>query len=126
MERARGLIDRSLPIAGRAQRVRLLYLSGVIEGRRGWLKDGVTAVLKAAALSEDATLSLQMLREAASMAIYAGDYEEVIAIAARAAELPTATDADRYIAAAVTAYAADLSGDQAQGALLGGRGCRTR
>ena len=118
VERARGLIDRSLPIAGGAQRVRLLYLRGVIEGRRGWLKDGVTAVLKAVALSEDATLSLQMLREAASMAIYAGDYEEVIAIAARAAELPRATDADRYIAAAVTAYAADLSGDQAQGAVL--------
>jgi DNA-binding CsgD family transcriptional regulator len=117
-ERAHGLIERSLPIADRAQRLRLLYLSGVIEGRRGWLHHGVTALLNAAALSEDPALSLQILRDAAAMAIYAGDYEEVIAIGARAAKLPRTTDVDRYIAVAVTAYAADLSGDQARGAVL--------
>ena len=34
-DRARGLIDRALPTAGQHQRARLLYLGGVIEGRRG-------------------------------------------------------------------------------------------
>jgi DNA-binding CsgD family transcriptional regulator len=117
-ERAHGLIDRALPTAGQHQRARLLYLTGLIEGRQGWLKQGVTSLLTAATLSEDPALSLQILREAASMAVYAGDYEEVIAIAARADQLPRGGDMDRYIVAAITASAADMSGDHARGAAL--------
>lgn len=117
-DRARGLVDRALPTADHHQRARLLYLTGVIEGRQGWLKHGVTSLLTAATLSDDPTLSLQILREAASMAVYAGDYEEVIAIGARADELPQGGDIDRYIVAAIAASAADMSGDHARGAAL--------
>ena len=120
-ERARALIDRLLPIASGSQRVRLLYLSGVIEGRHGWLKDGVTTLRNAAKVSEDASLSLQMLREAGSMAVYAGDYDDMIAIGSSAARFATYSDVDRYIAAAVRAYAADLAGDHAGGAALAGQ-----
>ena len=117
-ERARSLIERSMSVAGETERVRLLYLSGVIEGRHGWLGHGVATLRKAAALSEDPSLSLQMLREAGSMAVYAGDYEEMIAIGLSAADHPPRADIDRYTAAALGAYAADLSGDQARGAEL--------
>ena len=117
-QRARSLVDRSMSVADQTQRVRLLYLSGVIEGRHGWLGHGVTTLRKAAALSEDPSLSLQMLREAGSMAVYAGDYEEMVAIGSSAADHSPRTDIDRYIAAALGAYAADLSGDQARGAEL--------
>jgi DNA-binding CsgD family transcriptional regulator len=117
-ERARGLIDRSLPDARGTQRARLLYLSGLIEGRRGGSRHGVKALRKAAALREDVTLSLQSLREAGAMAVYAGDYEAMIAIGASSAKLSPATDMDRYIAAALGAYAADLSGEHDRGAVL--------
>ena len=117
-ERARSLVDHSMSVADQTHRVRLLYLSGVIEGRHGWLGHGVTTLRKAAALSEDPSLSLQMLREAGSMAVYAGDYEEMVAIGSSAAGHSPRTEVDRYIAAALGAYAADLSGDQARGAEL--------
>jgi DNA-binding CsgD family transcriptional regulator len=117
-DRARSLIDRSLPTAGEAARVRLLYLGGVIEGRHGWLARGVTTLRQAAALSDDPSLRLQMLREAGAMAIYAGDYEQVIAIGEDAAEVSPKSDVDCYIKAAVRAYAADLSADQERGAAL--------
>ena len=117
-ERASDLINRVLPDAVPSERARLLYLRGLIEGRRGWLKQGVGALRRAAELSDDATLSLQILREAGSMAVYASDYDEVIAIGTSAAELSPATDVDRYAAAALGAYAADLSGDFALGAEL--------
>ena len=116
--RARGLIDRSVPLAGQAEQARLLYLSGVIEGRSGWLRDGVTTLKRAAALSENESLRLEMLREAFSMAIYAGDYDDVVALGARVAELPRTTDTDRFTVAAVTAYAADVTGDYTRGAEL--------
>ena len=117
-ERASGLINRVLPDAVPSERAKLLYLRGLIEGRRGWLKQGVSALRRAAELSDDATLSLQILREAGSMAVYASDYDEVIAIGTSAAKLSPATDVDRYAAAALGAYAADLSGDFALGAEL--------
>ena len=54
--RARGLINRSLPLADRPQRARLLFLAGTIEGHNGWLDDGVRTLEKAAALP----IALQM------------------------------------------------------------------
>ena len=57
-DRARPLLARSLPLADRAQRARLLFFSGAIEGRHGWLRDGIAALQQAAALSESASLTL--------------------------------------------------------------------
>ena len=67
-----------------------------------------------------------MLREAGVMAIYGSDYEQVIALGARAAELPCATDSDRFNRAAVAAYGADVSGDHAGAAVPVDRGDRAR
>ena len=45
------------------------------------------------------------------MAIHAVDFDEVVAIGEVASTLPRRSDADRYVAAALGAYAADLVGD---------------
>ena len=117
-DRARALMRRSPPVADDRQRVRRLYLNGLIEGRSGWLDSGATTLQQAVALSEDPSLSLEMLREAGVMAIYGSDYEQVIALGARAAELPCATNSDRFNRAALAAYGADVSGDHARAAVL--------
>ena len=52
------------------------------------------------------------------MAIHAGDFDEVVSIGEDAAVLPRRSDADRYMAAALGAYAADLVGDHARATLL--------
>ena len=117
-ERARALMRRSPPPADARQRVQRLYLSGLIEGRSGWLEDGARTLQRAVALSKDTSLSLEMLREAGVMAIYGSDYEQVIALGVRAAELSCATEADHFNRAAVVAYGADVSGDHARAAVL--------
>ncbi len=117
-DRARALMRRSPPPTDDRQRVQRLYLSGLIEGRSGWLDSGVRTMRRAVALSTDTSLSLEVLREAGVMAIYGGDYEQVIALGARAAELPCATDTDRFNRAAVAAYGADVAGDHARAAVL--------
>jgi hypothetical protein len=63
-DRARALINRSLPLADRAQRARLLFVSGAIEGRHGRLQDGIIALEQAASLSESSSLSLEIASRA--------------------------------------------------------------
>jgi DNA-binding CsgD family transcriptional regulator len=116
--RARHLIHRALPLADRPQRARLLYLAGTIEGRNGWLDDGVRTLERAAALSEDASLTLEILREASGMATYAGDNDTAVALGRRAARLAPTSDRDRFNAAAVAALGVEMSGDYARGAAL--------
>jgi hypothetical protein len=116
--RARRLIDRSLPLADRGQRARLLYLAGTIEGRNGWLDDGVRTLEEAAALSRDPSLTLEILREASGMATYAGNYETAVALGRRAATLTPASDRDRFNSAAIVALGVEMSGDYARGAAL--------
>ena len=52
------------------------------------------------------------------MAIHAVDFDEVVAIGEVASTLPRRSDADRYMAAALGAYAADLVGDHDRGTQL--------
>ena len=117
-DRARGLLGRSLPLADRPQRARLLYLRGVIEGQSGWLLDGVQTLKQAIALAEDASLKIEMLREACSMANQAGAYDDAIALGLHAEEVACRGDADRFTVVTVTALAAELAGDYSRGAPL--------
>ncbi len=118
VERARELIARALPSADPRERAQLFYLSGVIEGRLGWLTRGVAALREAARLTDDAGLRFHILNEAGAMAIHAGDFDEVVAIGVDASTLPRRSDADRYMAAALGAYAADLLGEHDRGTQL--------
>jgi DNA-binding CsgD family transcriptional regulator len=117
-ERARGLVTRSLPNADGLQRVRLLYLSGLIEGMSGSLPDALPPLLEAIEGSEDASLTLEMLRDAYEFARYAEDHDQLAELARRAAELEPAAETDLFIAAALTAWGSELSGDHARGAVL--------
>jgi DNA-binding CsgD family transcriptional regulator len=117
-ERARGLVARSLPHADGPQRVRLLYLSGLIEARSGWLPDSLAPLLEAIEGSEDASLTLAMLRDAYEFATYAEDYDQLVDLSRHAAEVQPATDTDRFLAAALLTWGSELSGDHARGARL--------
>jgi tetratricopeptide (TPR) repeat protein len=116
IERARGLLGRSVALAERPQRARLLYLRGVIEGQSGWLLDGVATLKQAIAISDDPSLKLEMLREACSMANQAGAYDDAIALGLQARIFPARATRTRFTVVTVTALAAELSGDYARGA----------
>ena len=116
-ERARGLVTRSLPHADGLQRVRLRYLSALIEARSGWLPDAFAPLLEAIEGSEDASLTLEMLRDAYELAGSAGNHDLLVEITRRAAQVEPATERDRF-SASLLAWGSELSGDYARGALL--------
>jgi DNA-binding CsgD family transcriptional regulator len=118
VDRARELVRRALPVAERDQRARLLFQSGVIEGQSGWLLDGVATVKQAVALSDDPSLTLEILREGCAMAGQAGAYEDARAFAEQAAGVSCVTEIDRFIKTSLLAREADLSGDYARGKAL--------
>ena len=89
----------------------LLLTRGDIEGQSGWLLDGVASMRQAAALSEDPSVTLQLLREGSVMAAQAGAIEEAAEIAARAADVTPADEIDGFTQASLIAGAAELSGD---------------
>jgi DNA-binding CsgD family transcriptional regulator len=118
VERARGLATRSLPNAEDRQRVRLLYLSGLIEARSGWLPDALAPLLEAIEASDDPSLSLLILRDAYEFASFAEAHDQLAELTRRAAEVEPVTETDRFIAAALMAWGSELSGNYAHGALL--------
>jgi DNA-binding CsgD family transcriptional regulator len=118
VDRARRLVDQALPLVDRPRHARLLYLRGVIEGRGGRLAEAVTTFSEGIAETEDASLALEMLREASDCAMFAGDVDQMIELGERAGEFTSATEIDRFIVASLTGLAAELSGDYARGAGL--------
>ena len=87
IERARGLVDQSLPTADRSSRADLLALRGVIDGYGGSLADAVSSLLEGIELSDDASSSLEMLLEACAMATYLADYDQLLRLCLRAARV---------------------------------------
>ena len=118
VDRALELVSRSLPLSERAQRAGLLYWRGAIEGQSGGLLDGVATLHQAAALSEDPSLTLKILRDGCAMADQAGAPDEALSFAERAADASCVGEIDRFTKASLTARAADLSGDYARGKAL--------
>ena len=116
-ERARGLGTRSFSHADGLQRVRLRYLSALIEARSGWFPDALAPLLEAIEGSEDASLTLEMLRDAYELAVSAGNHDQVAEITRRSEQVEPVTESDRFIAA-LLAWGSALSGDYARGALL--------
>jgi hypothetical protein len=114
-EYARELISRSLPLADRHQQARLLYLRGVIESNCGSLLDGAATMKQALALSDERSLTLEILRDGAAMASQAGAPDDAREFALRAAGVADVTAFDRFTKASLAAWAAELSGDYAGG-----------
>ena len=111
VDRAGELVGRALPLADRGERARLLGLRGVIDGYAGLLADAVRTLLEGIELSDDPSLSLEMLLEGCAMSSYAADFDQMRTLAVRASAIPPATEIDRVIVTLLTAAAADLDGD---------------
>jgi DNA-binding CsgD family transcriptional regulator len=111
VDRAAELIQRGLPIADRSQRAWLLFMRGVIEGQSGWLLDGVATMHQGMALTEDPSVTLQLLREGFAMASQAHAIEEAAGFASRAADVTPSGEIDIFIKASLVASAAELSSD---------------
>ncbi|HJS96058.1 MAG TPA: AAA family ATPase [Solirubrobacteraceae bacterium] len=110
-DRAAELIRRALPIADRPQRAWLLLIRGIIEGQSGWLLDGVATMRQGLAVSEDPSVTLQLLREGFAMASQAHAIEEATDFASRAADVTPAGEIDSFTKASLIASAAELSCD---------------
>jgi DNA-binding CsgD family transcriptional regulator len=111
VEQAAELIRRALAIADRRQRAWLLFVRGVIEGQSGWLLDGVATMREGVALSEDPSVTLQLLRAGFAMAGQAGAVAEAADFAARAADVTPSDEIDRFTKASLIAGGAEASGD---------------
>ncbi len=117
-DRATELIRRALPIADRRERAWLLFIRGVIEGQSGWLLDGVATMYQGVAVSEDPSVTLQLLREGFAMAGQAGAIEEAADFASRAVDVTPGGEVDSFTKASLIASAAELSGDSERGRSL--------
>ena len=110
-DRARAAIARALPAASGELRAQLLHLSGLIEARTGSLRDAYAILLEGAEASGDPSLALEMLFEAAEAATFSGDLDHVVELGRRVAQIPVATDGDRFKLTALTAFARLFGGD---------------
>ena len=117
-ERARELIARALPLTTGQARAELLHLRGVIEARTGDARGAVAVLLEAADASEDQSQRLELLAEATNAAAYAGDYEQAVALGARAGAIEPRGETDRFRVAALSGVAAELAGDHKRAAPL--------
>jgi len=88
---------------------------GVIESNCGSLLDGAATMKQALALSEDPSLTLEILRDGCAMASQAGAHDDARAVAEQAARVADATEFERFTKTSLAAWAADLSGDYVSG-----------
>jgi DNA-binding CsgD family transcriptional regulator len=111
VERARALIGRALPLAGEGSRARLLYLRGVIEHRCGSIDRAVAAQIEGADMSDDPSLTIEMLHEAAEGAVDLGDLVRLRDIGMRVSRIPGHTTRDQLSRAVVIGIAALFGGE---------------
>jgi DNA-binding CsgD family transcriptional regulator len=111
VDRAGDLVSRALPIADREAHPRLLALSAVIRGFTDSLPEAVRTLLDGIAISQDASLSLEMLLEGFGITVYLADYDRMRDLCQRASAFSPVTEADRFIMAVLAGAAAELDGD---------------
>ena len=113
-DRARGLINRAMPTAERGQRARLLYLRGMIESRCGPMRDAAATLIEGADASDDPSLTIEMLHQAAEAAADTGDRAKVSTFGARAQEVPAQARRDEFSKLVLTGFATLFAGEHAQ------------
>jgi tetratricopeptide (TPR) repeat protein len=109
--RARALIDRAFPLAGAPDRTRLLHLSGIIEASCGSIAHAVTTQLEGADLSDDPSLTLEMLHEAAEGAADTRGLARLTYISARVSNSQATTTRDQLSRSVILGIAALFGGD---------------
>ena len=115
-QRARGLVARTLPHCRGGDRARLLALRGVIEARTGDVRAAAEILLEAAEYSDSASLTLELLTEAAEASVYAGDYAQAAALGRRAASIPAESETDQFRADTLVGLGAAIGGDHERAA----------
>jgi DNA-binding CsgD family transcriptional regulator len=110
-ERARALIARASPLAAAYDRARLLHLRGVIETSCGSMARAVTTQLEAADASDNPSLTLEILHQAAEGAADTRDLARLGDIAARVSRTPARTTRDQLSRSVALGIAALFSGD---------------
>jgi DNA-binding CsgD family transcriptional regulator len=117
-DRARAVIAKALPLASGRVRAGLLQLRGTIEARTGDVKAAIVMLLEAAEVTDDSSLRLELLVDAADAALYAGEYDQVVALASRGCAVEARTELDRFRKDVLGGLAGALSGDYGQAAPL--------
>jgi len=113
--RSRALVARAFPLASAHHRARLLHLSGVIEASCGSIARAVTTQLEAADASDDPSLTLEVLHEAAEGAADTRDLARLAVISARVSDTAGTTRRDQLSRWVVTGIAALFGGDPCGG-----------
>ena len=109
-DRVRDALARSLPTATGEERALLLHLAGVLEERTGSLRDAHAILLDGADLTQDPSLELEMLFDAAEAAIYCGELQSVANLHDRVAQVPASTKRDRLRRGVLLGYACVFAG----------------
>ena len=112
-DRARRLIDRALPSADKEQRAELLHLRGAIESRCASMRDAAATLIEAAEVSENPSLTLEILHLAAEAAADIGDLAKVVAFGARARKLAARRRRDEFCKLVLIGFATLFAGEHA-------------
>jgi ATP/maltotriose-dependent transcriptional regulator MalT len=107
-----------LPGATGELRARLLHLSGLIEGRTGSLRDSFVILEQGAAVTEDPSLQLEIMFDAAEAATFSGDLAEVARLGSLAARVPAASERDRFMQDLLAGFGRLFAGDHDQAGVL--------
>jgi ATP/maltotriose-dependent transcriptional regulator MalT len=112
VDRVRELVARALPAATGEPRALLLHLAGVLEWRTGSLREACSIMSRGAELTEDPSLRLEMLFDAAEAASHGGDRTGVIELGERAARVGAASERDRVRQALLMGWARLYAGQR--------------
>jgi DNA-binding CsgD family transcriptional regulator len=110
-ERARLLIARVLPSADDRMRARLLHLRGSIDAQCGSINWAVVTQIEGSDISDEPSLTLAMLHEAAEGCVDTGDLARLRDIGARVAKIGTRTALDQLRRAVILGLVAMFSGE---------------
>jgi len=100
--RAREAISRALPLAVDGVRTRLLYLSGVIEVHTGSVQKASAMLMEAAAASEDPSLTIDLLYEAAGAATVSCDLPAVVKLSDQLTRITAVDELEQFKLAALS------------------------
>jgi hypothetical protein len=112
--RAHDVIGQALPLARDQTRMRLRYLSAVIEARTGSLREAYAMLLQAAGGSTDPSLTVEMLSEAMEGASFSGDVAAVVEIGQQSKRISATGEPDRFRLVCLQAFGRLYAGDDDQ------------
>jgi DNA-binding CsgD family transcriptional regulator len=117
-DRARDIIGQVLPHATGQTRAQLLHINGLIEGFAGNMREALILLVDAADACADPSLTIEILIEAADVAVSGGNPAAFAELSERVMRLPAAGELDRFKIAVLAGFARFHAGDYGQGQAL--------